>query len=90
MAIEKHLTRSKSNRMIGGVCGGIGEYFSIDPTLIRIIFVGIFFLGVGFPLIGYMLLWIIIPPAPPKVAGELTETAPEITDSQSVEADTQA
>ncbi len=90
MAIEKHLTRSKSNRMIGGVCGGIGEYFSIDPTLIRIIFVGIFFLGVGFPLIGYMLLWIIIPPGPPKVAGELTVTAPEITDSQGEEDDTQA
>ena len=85
MAIEKHLTRSKSNRMIGGVCGGIGEYFSIDPTLIRIIFVGIFFLGVGFPLIGYMLLWIIIPPAPPKVAGELPVTVSEIADSQGEE-----
>jgi phage shock protein C len=73
MAIEKHLTRSKSNRMLGGVCGGLGEYFGIDPTLIRIIFVGIFFLGVGFPLIGYILLWIIMPPEAPKTAGQLEE-----------------
>jgi phage shock protein C len=73
MAIEKHLTRSKSNRMLGGVCGGLGEYFNIDPTLVRIIFVGIFFLGIGFPLIGYILLWIIIPPEAPQIAGELEE-----------------
>ena len=40
--MEKKLTLSKNDKMIGGVCGGIGEYFKIDPTLIRILFVLMF------------------------------------------------
>lgn len=56
----KRLYRSRQNRVIGGVCGGIGEYLEIDPVLIRLVW-GILFLigGVGF--IAYLIAWIIIP-----------------------------
>lgn len=58
--MENRLYRSKKNRMLGGVCGGIGEYIKIDPNLIRFIFLILFFGGgVGFWL--YLFLWIFIP-----------------------------
>lgn len=56
----KKLYRSRSNRMITGVCGGIGEYFGIDPTLVRVglvIFACLGFSGV----IAYIIASIIIP-----------------------------
>ena len=56
----KRLYRSKTDRKIAGVCGGIGEYFSIDPTLIRILWVA-FTLMWGAGLIAYIISWIIIP-----------------------------
>jgi phage shock protein C len=43
---EKKLFRSRTNRKIAGVCGGLGDYFNIDPTLVRILFL-IFFGGGG-------------------------------------------
>ncbi len=57
----KKLYRSEENKMIAGVCGGIGEYFDVDPTLIRVIYVFLSLLtgGFGFPM--YLVLWIIIP-----------------------------
>ena len=61
----KKLYRSVENRMIGGVCGGIGEYFDIDPTLVRLLTVA-FVLAGGSGLIGYIIGWIIIPETPPK------------------------
>ena len=61
----KKLYRSVENRMIGGVCGGIGEYFDIDPTLVRLLTVA-FVLAGGSGLIGYLIGWIIIPETPPK------------------------
>jgi len=58
----KRFLRSKVNRVIGGVCGGISEYFAIDPVLVRILFVltGIF--GAGFVI--YLVLWIMMPETP--------------------------
>jgi len=56
----KKLYRSKKDRIIGGVCGGLGEYFDIDPTLIRLFWViGILIWGVG--IFAYFIAWIIIP-----------------------------
>lgn len=60
MEKESVLLRSKENRLIAGVCGGLGEFFKIDPTVIRIIFILItLFGGSGFLL--YLILWLIIP-----------------------------
>jgi phage shock protein PspC (stress-responsive transcriptional regulator) len=57
---QKTLRRSATNQVIAGVCGGIGEYFNIDPTLVRVIFI-ILALASGSGLILYIILWIIIP-----------------------------
>ena len=59
--MAKILYRSRDNRMIGGVCGGLGKYFDIDPTIVRIGFFLLLLPG-GFPgLIPYLALWIIVP-----------------------------
>ncbi len=58
----KRIYRDPDNRVLGGVCGGLGAYMGIDGLIIRIVFVIIFFLfGVG--LLIYLILWIIIPEA---------------------------
>ncbi|MBR3015647.1 MAG: PspC domain-containing protein [Clostridia bacterium] len=56
----KKLYRSSTNKMVAGVCGGIGEYFEIDPTLVRLGFVALSFLAGG-GLFVYILAAIIIP-----------------------------
>jgi phage shock protein PspC (stress-responsive transcriptional regulator) len=53
------LMLSRSDRKIGGVCGGLAKSFDIDPTLIRIAFVGAAFAGFGIPL--YLAAWILAP-----------------------------
>jgi phage shock protein C len=56
----KRMRRSKNDKMIAGVCGGLGEYFGIDPTLIRLAFVILFFArGIG--VILYLVLCIVLP-----------------------------
>ena len=59
----KKLYRSSSDRMIGGVCGGLGQYFAVDPTLIRLLFVAAMLLG-GHGLLIYLVLLILVPPEP--------------------------
>lgn len=54
------LYRSVSNRMVGGVSGGLGAYVNIDPVFIRLLFVLLFF-GTDFGFILYLILWILIP-----------------------------
>ena len=54
------LYRSVDNRMIGGVCGGLGVYLNIDPVFIRLLFILLLF-GSDFGFILYLLLWIVIP-----------------------------
>lgn len=60
----KKLYLSDTNRKIGGVCGGIGEYFEVDPTLVRIIFIMIALLSFGLGVIAYILIWMVIPRKP--------------------------
>lgn len=56
----KKLRRSSSDKMIAGVCGGLGEYFDVDPLIFRLIFaVMIIFGGTG--ILAYIILWILIP-----------------------------
>ena len=57
----KPLTRSTSNRMIAGVCAGLGEYLGIDPTIIRLLTVLSFFTGFGGIAIVYLVMAIIVP-----------------------------
>jgi phage shock protein PspC (stress-responsive transcriptional regulator) len=60
----RRLYRSWSNRVIGGVCAGLGEYFNVDPTVLRIIAV-ILLLIPPFPaLLAYIIMWIVVPQAP--------------------------
>jgi phage shock protein C len=58
----QRLTRSESDRMVAGVCGGLGEHFGIDPTLVRIVFVILAVFG-GSGLVLYLALWLIVPRA---------------------------
>jgi len=58
--MEKRLYRSRTDRMIGGVCGGLGNYFSVDSSLIRLAFVLLFVFG-GSGLLLYFILWIVLP-----------------------------
>lgn len=57
------LYRSRSQKIIAGVCGGIGEYFEVDPTLIRLILVALFFVGFS-GILAYLVAWIVIPLEP--------------------------
>jgi len=50
--------------MIGGVCGGLGEYFDVDPTIIRVLWVAVTLFG-GAGVIAYLILWVIVPQEPP-------------------------
>lgn len=61
----RELYRSRDNRMIGGVCGGLGEYFNIDPTLVRVLFVFGAFLGIpGALALVYLILLVLVPQEP--------------------------
>ena len=61
----KRLYRSKKDRMIAGVCGGLGEYFLVDHTLVRLLWavLTVASMGVG-GILAYILAWIIIPEKP--------------------------
>lgn len=61
--MEKRLYRSRDERMIWGVCGGIAKYFNVDPTLVRLIAVLTLFFGLAGLLI-YVILAIVVPLEP--------------------------
>lgn len=58
---DKRLIKSSSNRMISGVCGGIGEFFGIDPTVIRLIWAILTFCGLGSGILVYIIAAVVIP-----------------------------
>lgn len=58
--MAKRLYRSRTDKMVGGVCGGIGEYFNVDPTIIRLLWIVSLFLACG-GLVAYLIALIIIP-----------------------------
>jgi phage shock protein C len=78
---RKRLYRSRNERMLAGVCGGIGEYFDIDPTVIRILFV-LFALVIGGGILLYIILLIIMPLKPDSSIGEV-----EIVEQESEESE---
>ena len=68
MTTMKRLTRSRRDRKIAGICGGLAEYFGIDPVIPRLIWV-ILALGAGIGVFAYLICWIVIPKEPATVTG---------------------
>lgn len=64
--MERRLQRSRTEKMIAGVCGGLADYFTVDPTIVRVLWVLLTLLG-GAGILLYVILWVIMPlqlPAP--------------------------
>ena len=60
---RRRLTRSARHKMIAGVCGGIADYFDLDPTIVRIAYVIVSILSVAFPgILAYIVLMLVMPP----------------------------
>ena len=74
----KRLYRSRDDRMIAGVCGGLAEYFNIDPTIVRLVLLFLTLWGGGGVLV-YVLAWIVIPERPASAK------APAAKESKQVE-----
>lgn len=63
MSETKRLYRSRTDKKIAGICGGLGKYFGIDPVIFRIIWL-LLLLGMGAGLVVYLILWLAIPMEP--------------------------
>ena len=75
--LSKRLYRSQTNRVFSGVCGGLGEYFGLDATLIRLGFVFAAILGWFGPLfVTYVIMMLVVPEAPPATRSVI-DAAPE-------------
>jgi len=59
----KRLYRSRRDRLIAGVCGGLADYFGMDPTWMRLIFIVFLLLG-GSALLIYVIMWLVVPVEP--------------------------
>lgn len=59
----RRLYRSRRDRMIAGVCGGLADYFQVDPSVVRLIFVLFLLLG-GSACLVYLVMWLVVPLAP--------------------------
>jgi phage shock protein PspC (stress-responsive transcriptional regulator) len=69
--MEKKLYRSRASSMIAGVCGGLGEYFRVDPTILRVVAVLLIFAD-GIGVLAYLIGWVIIPRRPETEAEVVT------------------
>ncbi|MFA5928147.1 MAG: PspC domain-containing protein [Candidatus Margulisiibacteriota bacterium] len=74
--MDKRLYRSKKDRMLAGVAGGLAEYFNIDPVIVRLLFAFSAFTVAGF--FAYLILWIIVPEAPGAEGQPATDLKKEI------------
>jgi phage shock protein PspC (stress-responsive transcriptional regulator) len=61
--MEKRLCRSRQNRTLAGVCGGIAEYLGWDPTLVRVAWIILTLLG-GSGILIYLIMWLVMPESP--------------------------
>ena len=68
----KKLYRKPNEQMIAGVCSGLAEDFNLDTTIVRLLFVLLFFLG-GHGILVYLILWIVLPVKPPYLEGEILD-----------------
>jgi phage shock protein C len=60
----KRLYRSNKDRMLAGICGGLGEYLNVDPTIVRLVAVLGFFVTASAVFWAYLIMWIVIPEQP--------------------------
>ena len=59
---SRPLTRSRDNRMLAGVCGGLAKWLGWDPTLVRVLYVLVSIFSAGFPgILVYIILWVVMP-----------------------------
>jgi phage shock protein C len=70
--MTKKLYRSRKNRLIAGICGGLAEYFDIDTIIVRLITL-IFVLSFGAGLMAYIIAWIVVPEEPDNLYPDSTE-----------------
>jgi len=63
---RKRLTRSSTDKKIAGVCAGLADYFDLDPTIIRVVWL-LLLICAGTGLLAYIILWIVLPLAPSGV-----------------------
>ena len=59
----KQLRRSRTDRVVAGVCGGFARYLGLDPVLVRVLYVIATFLTGGALLLGYLVIWLVVPEA---------------------------
>ena len=86
----KRLYRSRKERIIGGVCGGLGEFFAVDPTLIRLLFILGAFLGFpGATLLVYLVLLVIVPEEPAPGIQRTTSPAEDFRQAKITPSSTQ-
>ena len=70
----KRLYRSRKEKMLGGVCGGLGEHIDVDPTIIRLVWAVVTVLSVGMGVLIYLIAWIVIPELPEDTPKQMTIT----------------
>jgi len=75
--MEKKIYRSRTNSMIAGVCGGLGEYLNVDPTILRVVAVLLIFAD-GIGLLAYLIGWVVIPRRPEMEAEVVTSERSEL------------
>lgn len=63
MAEKKRLYRSRSERILAGVCGGLADYLGLDPVLVRVLWI-VVVLSFGLGILAYVLLWLLTPEEP--------------------------
>jgi len=80
--MAKKLYRSTTDKMLGGVAGGLADYFDIDSTLVRVLFIVIVFLGGG-GIIAYIILWIVVPKKPYEIPKNSYNQSPPEDESRS-------
>ncbi len=65
---NKKIYRSEENKVLGGVFGGLGEYFDVDPTLLRLAYIGLSILSAGFPsIVAYIIAYVVMPAKPKTI-----------------------
>jgi phage shock protein PspC (stress-responsive transcriptional regulator) len=61
MPVYKQLRRSRTNKVVAGICGGIARYFAVDPVAVRVAFVVLAFITGGTALLAYLVAWLVMP-----------------------------